>query len=391
MVENLNRLTFSHFGKILRDTLPHRGFPTGDAWIESVRYYSVSDAHFFELRGGDLYLDFEIGMTVLALRQSEEVTCFYLDKPVRLPSGTVFAIVPYQEECSVRMSLPVTAELVEREAVSTLENLKISDKLRLGEIYTLFYREAESGFLFKGEKHSMFELTYVDQGALHCVVEGNGYTLRQGQMMLFGPEQWHMQYTDLDTSVRFLTVAFDLESECAGNLPDHVFNLSSKEAEFLRQILHECGGTDAYSGDFIRGYLKLLLLSVLRDAGGVKKRLMTPAALNHENSSVSRALQYIADNVYERLPVETVAREIGVSASHLTALFHRQMDISPGEYIRRVKLEESKCLIREGKMNFSQIAAALHYSTIHHFSRQFKEKFGMSPSEYAKSIHTSAD
>ena len=42
-------------------------------------------------------------------------------------------------------------------------------------------------------------------------------------------------------------------------------------------------------------------------------------------------------------------------------------------------------------MNFSQIAAALHYSTIHHFSRQFKEKFGMSPSEYAKSIQASAD
>ena len=38
-----------------------------------------------------------------------------------------------------------------------------------------------------------------------------------------------------------------------------------------------------------------------------------------------------------------------------------------------------------------QIAAALHYSTIHHFSRQFKEKFGMSPSEYAKSIQASAD
>ena len=37
-------------------------------------------------------------------------------------------------------------------------------------------------------------------------------------------------------------------------------------------------------------------------------------------------------------------------------------------------------------MNFSQIAAALNYSTIHHFSRQFKDNFGISPSEYAKSI-----
>lgn len=391
MVENLNRLTFSHFGKILRDTLPNRGFPSGEEWTESVRRFTAADARFLELTDGELYLDFEDGMTVLALRRGEQVTCFYLDKPVRLPAGTVFAIVPYQEECTVRMALPVTARLLEREPVSTLENLKISDKLVLGEIYTLFYREAESGFLFKGERHSMLELSYVDQGVLHCVVDGSSYTLRQGQMMVFGPNQWHMQYTDLDVSVRFLTAAFDLESELVGNLPDRIFDLSSEKATFLRQILHECDMTDAYSGDFIRGYLKLLLLSVLRDAGGGKKRLQTPAALNNENAIVSRALQYIADHVYEKLPVETVAREIGVSASHLTALFHRQMNISPGEYIRRVKLEESKCLIREGKMNFSQIAAALHYSTIHHFSRQFKDKFGISPSEYAKSLQAGAD
>lgn len=391
MVENLNRLTFSRFGKILRDSLPNRGFPSGEDWTESVRRFTAADARFLELTDGELYLDFEDGMTVLALRREEEVICFYLDKPVRLPVGTVFAIVPYQEECTVRMALPVTAQLLEREPISALENLKINDKLVLGEIYTLFYREAESGFLFKGERHSMLELTYVDQGALHCVADGSSYTLRQGQMMVFGPNQWHMQYTDLDVSVRFLTIAFDLESELAGNLSDHIFDLSSEEAAFLRQILHECDMTDAYSGDFIRGYLKLLLLSVLRDAGGGKKRLQTPVALNNENAIVSRALQYIADHVYEKLPVETVAREIGVSASHLTALFHRQMDISPGEYIRRVKLEESKCLIREGKMNFSQIAAALHYSTIHHFSRQFKDKFGISPSEYAKSLQASAD
>lgn len=391
MVENLNRLTFSRFGKVLRDTLPHRGFPQGEEWTESVQHFKASDAHFFELTGGDLYLDFETGMTVLALRQDEQVTCFYLDKPVRLSAGTVFSIVPYQQECAVRMCLPKTAQLLEREPVTPLENLKISDKLALGEIYTLFYRETESGFLFKGEEHSMLELTYVDQGALHCVVDGSSYTLRQGQLMIFGAHQWHMQYTDLDASVRFLTIAFDLNSRVAENLPGHVFDLSSEEAAFLRQILHECDMTDGYSGDFIRGYLKLLLLSILRDAGGVKKRLQTPAALNNENAIVSRALQYIADHVYEKLPVEAVAKGIGVSASHLTALFHRQMGISPGEYIRRVKLEESKGLIREGKMNFSQIAAALHYSTIHHFSRQFKEKFGVSPSEYAKSLQAGND
>ena len=96
--------------------------------------------------------------------------------------------------------------------MTAAENLKLGDRLRVGEIYTLFYREVESGFLFKGEQHSMFELTYVDRGALHCVVDGNGVELHQGQLMVFGPQQWHMQYTDLDMTARFLTVSFDLRA-----------------------------------------------------------------------------------------------------------------------------------------------------------------------------------
>ena len=77
---------------------------------------------------------------------------------------------------------------------------------------------------------------------------------------------------------------------------------------------------------------------------------------------------------------------VDVSPSYMTALFHKNLQISPGEYIRRIKIQESKQMIREGNMNFTEIAAALHYSTVHHFSRQFKEKFGITPTEYAKSV-----
>ena len=387
MIENLNRQSFAPFGKILRVSLPNRGFPKGDEWIESVRYYSAKELY-FQCAAETLYLDFELGMTVLVIRRGGKLTSFYLDKPVCLAPATEFAIVPYQTECSVRMSLPREAVLEQLDSFSTIENLKIGDRLQLGEIYTLFYREEESGFLFKGEKHSMYELTYVDRGQLHCVVDGNGTTLKQGQLMIFTPNQWHMQYTDLNVTARFLTIAFDMESELPMNFADRVFDLSSAEAVFLKQLLGEIDTNDIFSGDFIRCNLKLLLLSVLRDVSGRKKRLKTPVALRNENLIVSRTLQYIADHVYDKLSVEAVAKETGVSTSHLTALFQRQLNISPGEYIRRVKLEESKGLIREGKMNFSQIAAKLNYSTIHHFSRQFKDNFGISPSEYAKSIKT---
>lgn len=387
MIQNLNKQSFSAFGKILRDSLPNRGFPKGDSWTESVSYFYPKDVSFGRY-AAPVYLDYELGMTVLAVRRREKTICFYLDKPVCLNPGVEFALLPYQQECSVRMSVEVGAAFEALGDFTALENLKIGDRLRLGEIYTLFYREEESGFLFKGESHSMYELTYVDRGQLHCVVDGNGFSLKQGQLMVFEPHQWHMQYTDLNLSARFLTIAFDLDSELKTNFANRVFEFSSAEAVFLKQLLREIDTNDVFSGDFIRCNLKMLLLSLLRDTSGRKKRLKTPVALRNENIIVSRTLQYIADHVYDKLSVEIIAKETGVSASHMTALFHRQMNISPGEYIRRVKLEESKTLIREGKMNFSQIAAALNYSSIHHFSRQFKDNFGISPSEYSKSIRT---
>lgn len=386
MIENLNRQAFGEYGTILRDSLPYRGFPKGDDWMETVRYYSASELFFYRCEA-PVYLDFEYGMTVLAVRSNGKTYCFYLDKPICLNANTDFSIIPYQEECSVRLSLPKKAALMPLDRLESIDELKIQDHFLLGSIYTLFYHEEESGFLFKGEKHSTYELTYVDRGQLHCVVDGNGYLLKQGQLMIFAPNQWHMQYTDLDMSARFLTISFDLTCEHDIRLSDRVFDLSSTEASFLKQLLHEIEVDDALSSDFIRCYLKMLLLTVLRDINVRKKKLKTPVAIRNENTIVSRTLQYIADHVYDKLSVEIVASGTGVSASHLTALFHRQMNISPGEYIRRVKLEESKMLIREGKMNFSQIAAALNYSTIHHFSRQFKDNFGISPTEYAKSIH----
>lgn len=385
MIENLNKQAFAPYGKILRDGLPQHGFPQGEEWVQSVCSF-FTDHTYYSRTAGELYLDFEIGMSVLLLRKGEKQIAFYLDKPVCLPAGTEFAILPYQRECSVRMAYMQGKAPVQLAPCASAENLKIADRLHLGEVYTLFYREAESGFLFKGEQHSAYELTYVDRGQLHCVVDGKGHMLKQGQMMIFCPNQWHMQYTDLNVTAHFLTISFDLKHELELRLSDRVFDLSSAEAVYLKQLLQECEHKDAYSNDVIRANLKLLLLSVLRDIGGKKKRLKTPTALRNENTIVGRTLQYISDHVYDKLSVEIVARETGVSASHLTALFHRQMNISPGEYIRRVKLEESKSLIREGKLNFSQIAATLQYSTIHHFSRQFKDNFGISPSEYAKSL-----
>ena len=115
-------------------------------------------------------------------------------------------------------------------------------------------------------------------------------------------------------------------------------------------------------------------------------RLQGTNTVHSENEIIRHAQQYISAHIREKLSVRLIAQEVDVSPSYLTVLFQKNLQISPGEYIRRIKLQESKQMIRENNLNFTEIAAALQYSTVHHFSRQFKEKFGITPTEYARSV-----
>ena len=152
-------------------------------------------------------------------------------------------------------------------------------------------------------------------------------------------------------------------------------------------MLREQEFMDAYSNDIILYQLNLLLLQLQREAASPKAgKLQTSNAVHSENEIIRQAQQFISAHIREKLSVPLVARQVDVSPSYLTALFHKNLQISPGEYIRRIKLQESKQMIRENNLNFTEIAAQLHYSTVHHFSRQFKEKFGITPTEYAKSV-----
>ena len=142
-----------------------------------------------------------------------------------------------------------------------------------------------------------------------------------------------------------------------------------------------------FSNDMIIAKLQQLLLMVLRMENPSIEKLRTSVSIYNENTIINEALAYIAANVYSKLNVGSVAAANNVSASYLSALFRHHLQISPGEYIRRTRLEESKALIREGHDNFSQIAKRLQYSSVHHFSNQFKEYFGVTPTQYAKAIH----
>ena len=387
MIQNLNKFTFAAFGQILPELSPGSGFLEEPEWTAETLEVSPGPVWVSRVEGMPAYLDFERGMTVLAVaRPEEELEYFYLDKPVRIDPGILAALIP-RGDCAVVRALHARGAWRPLYPLDTdVLRLNITNQIEIRGIYTLFYQEKEKGFFFKGEAHDLPELVYVDKGTLHNVVNGADTVLTQGEMMIYGPGLWHMQYAEVNAEVSFITVSFELSGSGFDALFNRRIRLDSEGARLLSRMLEERDRNDRYGGDLIVCSLQMLLLTVLRSGEKPENRLKTPASLQSENAIVNAALTYIAANAYQKLSVPLVAKECSVSPSRLTALFQERLCVTPGEHIRRVKLEESKTLIKAGERNFSEIAAMLHYSTAQQFSRPFKAKFGVSPSEFAISV-----
>jgi len=323
------------------------------------------------------------GMCVLSVSGEDgNYRDFYLDKPVALQSGVWFGLTVLQDAVSVRcLGEPEPVRVVPATNV-----LFVPPCLRMDALFTFFYQEREQAFIYAGESHPMLELTYVDQGSLHSVAEGKDILLEQGDLVLYGPDQWHMHYSDIGVAPRYVTLSFMMSGEDLAALYNRKFRATPKMVGLLQKMLQERERTDPYKADVILSMLRLLLVELLRSLGSAEGNLPLSNSINNENEIIRAAQQYISCHVEKKLSVPMVASGVDVSPSYLTALFHKHLQISPGEYIRRIKLQQSKQMIREGNLNFTEIAAALQYSTVHHFSRQFKEKFGLTPTEYARSV-----
>ena len=382
MIRNLNQMTFQGFGTVP----PERS--------QSAKYFEKNNAITMQLLSsetaifrakGETWFTFGTGMSVLSVsRDGENYQHYYLDKPVCVMPDVLFGVSSFMGEATCLM---FAQEAPQQVGQRKIDSLWVEHRVSVNSIYTFFYHEKEQGFLFPGESHPMAELTYVDQGSMHSVVDGQDLLLKQGDLVLYGPNQWHMQYADIGVAPRYVTISFELSGGNLESLLNRKFTAPQNVVQVLQTMLREQERMDPYSNDIILSQMNLLLLLLLRETDAPRAgKLQTANAIHSENEIIRQAQQYISSHIRQKLSVPLVARQVDVSPSYLTALFHKNLQISPGEYIRRIKLQESKQMIRENNLNFTEIAAELQYSTVHHFSRQFKEKFGITPTEYAKSV-----
>ena len=103
-----------------------------------------------------------------------------------------------------------------------------------------------------------------------------------------------------------------------------------------------------------------------------------------DTEGVHHAASLLTQNVEEPLSLEEVAREVGMCRSKLHESFRAVYGVTPFEYQRDYRLEAAKRYLLEGRMNITEIAFAVGYSSSGYFTKAFKKRFGKLPKKYLK-------
>lgn len=102
---------------------------------------------------------------------------------------------------------------------------------------------------------------------------------------------------------------------------------------------------------------------------------------------LSGILAYVENNLSEKITLEDVANRFFVSASTVTHLFSKKMNISFYKHVMQRRLWKAKNLIKEG-MPMEKIANQVGFGDYSAFYRAFKQEFGLSPRQFYKESHT---
>lgn len=88
---------------------------------------------------------------------------------------------------------------------------------------------------------------------------------------------------------------------------------------------------------------------------------------------------------YQTVTLEDMAEQFHLSVPYLSKFIHEKSGKTFGEQVTNIRMKKAKTLLKNGNMTVENIAAAVGYPSVEHFSRTFKKLYDKTPVEYRNS------
>ncbi len=250
-------------------------------------------------------------------------------------------------------------------------------------------------------RHTFFEVCLVgEHGDGQFVVGGRGHRLTPGTVFFARPGVVHQIVNTASPHMELFWVCFQWLPS-SGEKIGELDRLWRSFAESSTVTIADANGRLAAQwralralsdAELYRGYeaqaaalVTALLLTIAQSGAGPDSGPVGEAPGPDAGDVAARlAVRYVHDNLARPLSASEVAGQVHTSPRHLSRLFQRFTGASPAAYITHARMDRAAGLLAHTDTPIKEVAAAVGYPDVHHFTRAFAHHFGLPPGEYRR-------
>jgi len=234
-----------------------------------------------------------------------------------------------------------------------------------------------------------FEFVWIVDGRVEWEADGVIHPAPPGTLILCRPGMRDMFRWDPEHQTRHAFFHFGLNTQGTGLPPEASWPVCQimPEGDILRPLFrHVTWLMDADRAEWqpmLQGAARQLLLGFLSGAyltqseGGMELSAPVTAAM--------KFMQAWADGGRPGAPVlNELARAASVSPGHLCRLFKKEVGVGPMHAARLIRVDRAATLLARTNLRIKAIAGQLGFENPFHFTRCFREAWGLSPREYRR-------
>lgn len=115
----------------------------------------------------------------------------------------------------------------------------------------------------------------------------------------------------------------------------------------------------------------------------IHETILAPEIQGKSNYSVKEICRYIDEHAGDKdLSLRELSEQVYLTPSYLSSLFSKTMGMTVGQYITSARIKKACELLKDPEYKLYQVAELVGYDDPKYFTRLFKKKTGMTPSEY---------
>lgn len=234
--------------------------------------------------------------------------------------------------------------------------------------------------------HHRFVLMISIIGEARVILDNQAFDFTAGNALLVFPHQFHHYFAAIPHPITWLFITFELSSsDTLSPIKNTALRLWPEVIDIVESIVRNYAANPNVT---LRNNKTALLLAMLLNDLLSRAPVTMPAQeksfSSQAHDTIDRVHRYVYAHIDHPVTITDIARHMALSSSHLRMLYRKSTGMSLGSYVRELRIRRAQELLQSSSMNISQIAYSCGFESIYAFSRAFRKKLEMSPSEYRK-------